>query len=139
MTQSNPYLNFNGNCREAMNFYKECLGGELMLMAVKDTPAGAGCPAGTEDQIMHSSLTNNGFVIMGTDMTGPEGLNQGNNFSMCVNCSSEEELNRVFNAITAGGTVIEPLKLQFWGGIFGYAADKFGIRWMFNYNKNGQS
>jgi PhnB protein len=138
MTEINPYLNFNGSCREAMNFYKECLGGELTLMAVKDTPAGAACQAGTENQIMHSSLVNDGFTIMATDMTGPEGLQQGNNFSLTVNCSSEEELNRVFDTLLAGGTVIEPLKLQFWGGIFGFGADKFGIRWMFNYTKNEQ-
>lgn len=139
MTQINPYLNFNGNCREAMGFYKECLGGELTLMAVKDTPAGAACPAGTENQIMHSSLVNEGFTIMATDMTGPEGLLPGNNFSLTVNCSSEEELNQAFNALLAGGTIMEPLKQQFWGGIFGFGADRFGIRWMFNYQKDANN
>ena len=136
MTQINAYLNFNGNCREAMNFYKECLGGELTLIAVKDMPAGTACPEGTENQIMHSSLVGDRFTIMGTDMVGPEGLQQGNNFSLSVNCSSEEEINRLFNAVTSGGKVFEPVKMQSWGALFGYGADKFGSRWMFHYDKN---
>lgn len=136
--QVNAYINFNGNCLEAMSFYKDCLGGELQVIKVKDTPAGASCPGGTEDQVMHSSLINKGFVIMATDMVDPGGFKPGNNFSLSVNCTSEEELNRTFNAIMEGGNIVEPIKLQFWGDLFGYGSDKFGTRWMFNYTKTPQ-
>jgi PhnB protein len=132
MAKMNPYLNFNGQCREAMNFYKECFGGELNLVAVKDTPMAERCPAGSEDQIMHSSLTNNDMVIMGTDMTPPDGLKTGNNFALSLNCASEEETHALFNKISAGGKVIEPVKPQFWGALFGMTIDRFGIPWMIN-------
>ena len=102
MTQINAYISFNGNCREAMNFYKDCLGGELNLMQVKDTPAAAACPAGTEDQIMHSSLTKNEMVLFATDMVGQEAFRQGNNMALCVNCSNEEEINDFFKKLALG-------------------------------------
>ncbi|MGZ3860965.1 MAG: VOC family protein [Flavisolibacter sp.] len=135
MTAINAYVTFNGNCREAMSFYQECLGGDLQMMALKDTPAGAGCPAGMENQIMHATLTKDGTILMGSDMVNQEGLHPGNNFSLAVNCSSEKEIHDAFNRIAAGGQVIDPLKEQFWGGIFGVIKDKFGIRWMFNFQK----
>lgn len=136
MSQVNPYINFNGNCREAMSFYKECIGGELTLQAIKDTPFAAQCPAGTENQIMHSTLINGEFVIMASDMIGPEGFHQGNNLSLCVNCTSEEEIHAYFEKLSQGGSIIDPLKEQFWGAKFGVLNDKFGIRWLFNYDKN---
>ena len=136
MAQTVPYLNFNGNCREAMNFYKQCFGGELMLQAVADTPFEAQCPDGMKNQIMHASLTNNGFALMASDMVGPEGFTKGTNFSVSVNCDSEEEINSFYEAVSSGGTVIDPLKKQFWGALFGVVTDKFGIRWMFNYDLN---
>ena len=136
MTQINAYISFNGNCRQAMNFYKDCLGGELNLMQVKDTPAAATCPAGTEDHIMHSSLTKNGMVLFATDMVDQEAFQQGNNMALCVNCSSEEEINDFFKKLAEGGKITCPLGVQFWGATFGSLIDKFGIAWMFNYDKN---
>jgi PhnB protein len=135
MAQLNPYINFNGNCRTALSFYKECFGGELTLQAVGETPAATQCPAGTHDQIMHAMLLANGVVIMGSDMTGPDGLTPGNNILLTLNCNSEEEINSLFNKLSEDGKVLQPLKTEFWGGIFGYLKDKFGIGWMFNYQK----
>jgi PhnB protein len=76
---------------------------------------------------------------MASDMNGPEGLHQGNNMALCVNCTSAEEINSYFDNLCEGGKVMEPLKEQFWGATFGALTDKFGIRWMFNYDKNHQS
>ena len=135
----NAYLNFNGNCAEAMTFYKKCLGGELNIMTIKDTPAGAACPAGTENQVMHAQLTTEGGVIMASDMVTPGGFQHGNNFSLSVDCSSEEELHQQFNAVMEKGTVIEAPKMQFWGDLFGYGADRFGTRWMFTYSPSKNS
>jgi PhnB protein len=136
MTQINAYLNFNGNCREAMGFYQECLGGELNLQAVEGTPMESQCPAALKHHILHSSLTKNGLLLMGSDMTGPEGYIKGNTMSLSLNCSSEEEINTFFTNLSAGGQVIHPLVEQFWGAIFGVLTDKYGVRWMFNYDKN---
>ena len=137
MTQIHAYINFPGNCREAMSFYRDCLGGELTLQAIKDTPMAAECKEGTENDIMHSTLQKDGLLLMASDMIGPEGLHQGNNMSLCVNCSSEEEIRTFFQNLSAGGTVIDPLKQQFWGALFGVLTDKFGIRWLFNYDSKG--
>lgn len=137
ITQINPYISFNGKCREAMTFYKDCLGGELTMQRLGDSPMP--CPKGTEDQIMHSSLTRNGTVLlMATDMTGNDGFHKGNNISLSLNCSSEEEIKTFFSKLSEGGTVLDTLKDQFWGAIFGMLTDRFGIVWMLNYNKNPQ-
>ena len=135
MTQIHAYLNFNGNCRDAMQFYKECLGGELLLQPIKDTPMEAQCPAGKENDIMHASLTGDGFLLMASDMIGPQGYQPGNNFSLSINCQSEEQLRTLFNKLSDGGQVFMPVSEQFWGAIFGALSDKFGTRWMLNHDK----
>jgi PhnB protein len=136
MTTINAYLNFNGKCREAMTFYKECIGGELTLMPVEGSPAEAQCPPAMKHHIMHSSLVKDGMVVMATDMSPQEGYVVGNNFALSVNCSSEEELNRFFSKLSEGGKVIDPVKKQFWGALFGVLIDKYSICWMFNYDMN---
>ena len=95
----------------------------------------AGCPGAMKHQILHGSLTKNGLILMGSDMAGTEGLIQGNNISLSLSCSSEKEINQFFSALSAEGKVIEPLKLQFWGAMFGVLTDKFGIRWMLTYDE----
>jgi PhnB protein len=135
MTQINAYLNFNGNCREALSFYKDSLGGELSLQTVEGSPMEAGCPGAMKHQILHGSLTKNGLILMGSDMVGTEGLIQGNNISLSLSCSSEKEINQFFSSLSVGGKIIEPLKLQFWGAMFGVLTDKFGIRWMLTYDE----
>ena len=135
MTQINAYLSFNGNCRDAMTFYKDCLGGELMLQTVEGSPIEAQCPAGLKHQILHSSLTKNALILMGSDMVGPGGLKKGNNISLSLSCSSEEETNNYFSNLADGGRIVEDLKLQFWGAMFGVLTDKFGITWMLTCHK----
>lgn len=135
MTQINAYVGFNGQCREAMTFYKECFGGELMMQPVEGSPMEAQCAATMKNQILHASLTKDGLLLMGSDMTSPAGYTRGNNIALSLNCSSEEEINSFFSALAAGGQIIDPLKPQFWGAIFGVLTDRFGITWMFNYEK----
>ena len=138
-TQINAYVGFNGKCREAMTFYKECLGGELALTTVAESTIAAQCPSAMQDNILHSSLTKNGtLLLMASDMTDHDGFHQGNNISLSLNCSSEEEINTFFSRLSEGGKIIDPLKVQFWGALFGVFKDRFGIRWMLNYDKNQQ-
>jgi PhnB protein len=137
MTQINAYLGFNGACAEAMTFYQECLGGELTLQKFEDTPMGSQCPEGMKNQIMHASLTKNGLILMATDMNAPgEEFIKGNNIALSLSCSSEPEINDFFKKLSNGGKIVDPLKIQFWGALFGVLKDKFGIIWMLNYDKS---
>ncbi len=136
MSQLTPYLNFNGNCREALTFYQECLGGELSLQTVEGSPVEDQCPPGIKDQVLHGFLQQEGFLLMGSDMQGPGGYVPGNTVSLCVACHSEAEINARFAALSAGGTILDPLGVKFWGDTFGVLTDKFGVRWMLNYDKN---
>src|SRR6267378_2537439 len=103
MTQINSYLTFSGNCRDAMTFYKECLGGELTLQTVGESPTAEQMPPEMKQSIMHSTLTNGGIVLMGSDMVGKDGLIRGNAISLLLNCSSEEEIKDYYAKLSEGG------------------------------------
>ena len=134
MTQINTYLNFDGITREAMTFYQQCLGGELIMQKVAESPMAAQMPSEMGAKILHSSLTKDGLLLMASDMLGRSTVN-GNNVMLCINCSSEEEINSFFNNLAVGGKIKDPLQQSFWGATFGKLTDKFGIHWMFNYSK----
>ncbi len=136
-TTINPYIGFNGQCRQAMTFYQECLGGgELNFMPVEGSPIEAQCPPAMRTHIMHSTLTKGPLVIMATDMVGPGGYVKGNMIAISVNCSSEQEINDLYGKFGQGGEIIDPLSVKFWGGMFGVLNDKYGVTWMFNYSKD---
>lgn len=135
MTHINAYLNFDGNCREAMNYYKDCLGGELALQTVEGSPIEAQCPSGIKHHILHASLMKDGLVLMGSDMQGPEGFVKGNSIALSLNCSSDEEINTFFKNLSEGGKIVHNLNQSFWGATFGVVTDKFEVRWMLNYDK----
>ena len=135
MTQINAYLNFNGKCREAMTFYQQCLGGELVMQKISESPMAARVPSELGAKILHSSLTKDKIVLMASDMMG-NNVKSGNSISLCLNCSSDEEINSFFNNLSTDGNVVEPLHQSFWGATFGSLTDKFGVSWIFNYSKN---
>ena len=139
MKQINVYLGLNGKCREAMTFYKECLGGgELNLQTVGESPVADQMPPNfSKGQILYSTLVKDGVTIMGSDMNRGKSVN-GNTVGICVNCSSAEEIQTMFTKLSKGGTIDDPLKEQFWGDTFGTLTDKYGKPWMFNYTKNQQ-
>jgi len=136
MPQLIPYLNFNGNCREAITFYQTCLGGELSIQTIGESPVGLQCSANIQDHIVHSSLIKDELTLLASDMPIPGGYQHGNNFSLHVNCSSEEEINTHFQKFATNGKIILPIRQEFWGALFGVLEDKFGIRWQFHYDKN---
>lgn len=133
MIDLSPYLTFKGNCTEAMNFYKNCLGGELTLMTFKDSPMAGNAPAGKENEIVHSSLKTEKFTIMATDMSGPDGVKEGTNIELCFNCSSLDEMNGIYKKLSEGGSgKKEPF--EFFAGTLANFTDKYGIRWLLYYD-----
>ncbi len=136
MTQINAYLTFGGNCREAMNFYKDCLGGELTLQTIGESPLADKIPAIMKECILHASLVNGNLVLMGSDMVGENGLTKGNAVSMVINCSSEDEIQIFFEKLSAGGNTDHVLEQSFWGATFGDLTDKYGNHWLLNFEKN---
>lgn len=142
MTAVNPYLNFNGNTEEAFNFYKSVFGGEFAaLMRFKDNAECGQIAESDKERIMHVALPiGNGNVLMGTDSLESLGqkLTLGNNFYICLSPESKEEAERLFNGLSAGGKIEMPLQDMFWGAYYGSFADKFGVQWMLNYEKNRQ-
>jgi PhnB protein len=135
MTYINTYLTFNGNCREAMNFYQECLGGELFFQTVGESPMADKMPSKMKESILHSTLTSGDVRIQASDM-GNDGLIKGNNVSLMLNCSSENEIRITYEKLTSGGNATHPLEDTFWGSLFGGLTDKFEIRWILHFPKN---
>lgn len=133
----NAYIGFNGKCREAMTFYQSCLGGELDLREVAGSPMEQHWPSAPEGAIYHSMLSSNGMVIMGSDMSGPD-AHAGTSIALAISCDTEQQTYDVFEKLSAGGKIQDPLKEQFWGAIFGALEDKYGLRWMFNFYKQQQ-
>jgi PhnB protein len=138
MTQINSYLTFNGNCREAMTFYANCLGGELSLQTIGESPLADKMPAKMKDCILHSTLTNGALLIMASDMVGEKGLVKGTAISLMLNCSSEEEIKDYYSKLSEGGEPTHPLEISFWGALFGDLTDKYGNQWLLHFDKNQQ-
>ena len=137
MKQMHVYLNFDGNAEEAFNFYKSVFGGEFSnVQKFKDMPGSEKMPAEDANKIMHIALPlSSGYTLMASDTIksmGPE-LKVGNNVYINLSPDSEEEADRLFNGLSAGGKVETALQKTFWGAYFGSFADKYGVQWMINY------
>jgi len=135
MTQINTYLTFAGNCRVAMQFYKDCLGGELMLQTIGESPLAAKMPVQMKDCILHASLTKDALVLLASDMVAQAGLQKGNAVSLMLDCSSEDEIKNCFEKLSAGGKIDHTIELSFWGALFGDLTDKYGNHWLLHFDK----
>lgn len=136
MSAINVYLTFSGNCREAMNFYKDCLGGELSLQTIGESPMADKMPAQMKDCILHAILTKGDLVLMASDMVSEKGLQKGNTVSLMLDCNSEEEINRCYKMLSEEGEPTHPLEISFWGAYFGDLTDKYGNHWLLHFDKN---
>jgi PhnB protein len=133
MKSTNTYLNFDGNCREAMEFYSKCLGAELNIMPFSSAPFEA--PFEARDRIVHSRLTRGHFLLMASDTMPGMPYIPGNNFSISIECDSQDETKSLFSALGEAGKITMPLQDTFWGAYFGSCTDKYGVQWMFNCNE----
>ena len=134
--QINSYLTFNGNCREAMTFYRDCLDGELDLQSIGESPMADKLPAQMKQSILHATLTKGDMVIMASDMVGEKGLIKGNSVSLMLNCSSEDEIKTLYAQLSRGGEATHPLEDTFWNALFGDLTDKFGNQWLLHFDRN---
>lgn len=135
MAQLQTYLAFNGNCREAMTFYNEAIGGELKIMTMGESPMGDQVPPEAKNNVMHATVIKDDFLMMAADSMSDNPVNFGSSISLSVACKSEDEVNHLFEKLSVGGTITMPLQDTFWGARFGMIIDKFGIPWMFNFEK----
>jgi len=125
------YVTFAGNCEEALNFYKEVLNGEILQIS----HMGDGqmqVPEILKDKVMHARLKIGENVLYMSDTFDPASIKQGNNVSLSLQIEDTTKLEKLFNDLSAGGTVKMPLEDTFWGARFGMLTDKFGIHWMLN-------
>jgi PhnB protein len=139
MALINPHINFNGNAEEAFNFYKSVFGGEFAkIMRFKDL-ASAEYPVAEKEQnkIMHIALPiGKSSILMANDV--PESMgrtNENENRSkIVISAESKEEADKLFNGLSAGGTVEFPISDSPWGSYFGMFRDKYGIEWMVDFD-----
>jgi PhnB protein len=121
-----------------MTFYHECLGGKLELQEVAGSPMEADWK-GEKDQIVHAELTLEGaLLLMGSDMVDQIGYLKGTDIALAIGCSSEAEIQKLFERLSGGGKILTPLKDQFWDAMFGSCQDRFGLKWMLNYDKQNK-
>jgi PhnB protein len=129
----NPYITLDGKARQALEFYRDVLGGELTLSTFAEN--GMGDDPAVADQIMHGQLeTPSGYTLMVSD--SPPGAaaqqNSGIQISLSGDASADDELSGYYDKLAAAGTVVEPLVTAPWGDRFGMVTDQFGILWMVN-------
>ena len=126
----NPYISFDGNARDAMQFYEQVFGGDLRLSTFGDF-GDPDAPGG--DKIMHGQLeTSSGFTIMGADTPPGQEYDAGNNFAVSLSGEDDGELRGYWDRLSEGGNVTVPLEKQMWGDEFGMCVDRFGTPWMVN-------
>ncbi len=134
MKQITPYLFFDGNCREVMNFYKKVLGGELSIMTVGESPMGEKMP-NSKDRILHAAIMKgNTVMLMASDTMIPGQTAEMGEGNYCtIICDSKEEIDLLFSKLSEGGKVSMPLEEAFFGW-FGSLTDKFGTKWMLEFD-----
>lgn len=140
MALINVHLNYNGNAEEAFTFYKSVFGGEFTkITRLKDLES-PDFPVDEKDanKIMHIALPIGNNTLMANDVPSFMGLvnEQENRSKIAVSAESREEADKLFNGLSAGGTVEMPIQDSPWGSYFGMFRDKYGIEWMIDFDAN---
>jgi PhnB protein len=131
----NPYLGFDGNARDAMEFYRSVFGGELNVSTFGESgmPDGPGA-----DKVMHAQLeTPAGFTLMASDTPPGMGYTAPNGTISVSLSGNDQDLRGYWEKLSDGGTVTMPLEKQMWGDEFGMCTDRYGIPWMVNIGQSG--
>jgi len=131
----NPYITFDGNAREAMEFYQSVFGGKLEVHTFKEYHASS--DPSDDDKVMHSMLTcDNGIMFMGADVPKVMAFDAGKRISVTLSGDDNDTLSGYYEKLSAGGTGVMPLNVADWGDKFGMFTDKFGVSWMVNISLN---
>jgi PhnB protein len=137
MTTLTPYLLFDGNCHQAMEFYRTCFGGQLAVMKVKDSPARDHMPVDQFEKIINAQLTSGHIEISASDWLRADRKRvPGNTVCLYLSGGKPADLKNLFEKLSQGGCVTDPLTEQFFG-TYGALNDRFGVRWMFHAAANG--
>lgn len=131
MSQIITYLTFNGNCREAMEFYRQCLGGELNFQLLEESPLADNLPKPFNHFVLQATLKQKEFILMASDMTDAEIL-KGNSVSILLNCENRNKLKTYYQNLALGGRQTQPLQETGYGDLFGGLTDKYGNHWLFH-------
>ena len=131
-----PYLIFDGDCKKAMEFYQQCLGGELFTMPWDQAP-GEGPPA-DPDRLIHAALTNGQMLLMASDGQPGEAVKQGDSVMLSLGCDSDDEVAALYAKLEDGGTEILAPHDAFWGARFAMLTDRFGHKWMLSHDRSQQ-
>ena len=134
-----PYLNFQGQAEEALSFYHSILGGTIHNIYVRDTPMAGELPPGLQDKIMHGRLVFRSGELAVTDMGRPEQFVGETRTYLLLECSSEQEVLELYQKLSEGGEGVHVPERTFWGAMYGDCWDRYGIRWMFNYQLSAPS
>jgi PhnB protein len=126
-----PYLFFHGRCEEALNFYKDCLRGEIVgINRFAGSPMESQVEANFKDKVMHASFVAGDVKFMASDGQPGSEPDGEDDVALCLATNDAAEAERVFAALGRGGKVSMPLEEAFWGGKFGSLTDRFGVQWM---------
>jgi PhnB protein len=125
-----PYLFFGGNCREAFVRYQEIFGGELTLLTMKDVPGEEAPPPEVADMIIHAAIVKGDDVLMGSDDPTTDKFGPVQGMMVSYDSADVDDAKRVFDALSAGGTVTQALEPTFFSTAFGMCVDRFGTPWM---------
>jgi PhnB protein len=124
----NAYINFDGNAREAFEFYESIFGGELTITTFGESPHPA--PPEAADRVIHVEYHTDSFVLMGSDTLPGMDFVAGTNFQLVISDEDAAKMVKVFEQLSDGADVTMPMAEQFWGDHMGMLTDKFGTRWM---------
>ena len=128
-----PYLTFNGNAGEALEFYCKALNGEIVFkQTFGESPMES--PESQKDKIMHASFKAGELHFLVSDTMAGQPVSGGSNLSLSLNFEDADELNKTFAALAKGATITMELQDTFWGARFGMLTDKYGFNWMFNHD-----
>jgi PhnB protein len=135
MMKLNPYLTFDGKCKEAFKFYEKVLGGKILaMMTHADMPSDRPSAPDNRDMILHARMAIGDTLLMGSDAPAAR-LQKMQGFSVTLGIDNPAEAERVYNALAEGGSVQMPLAETFWAKKFGMVTDRFGTPWMINCEK----
>lgn len=130
--QLNPILSFNGQCKEAFEFYQQCLAGNIQtMMTWGESPMADQVSSEMRDKIIHATLTVGDSALMGSD-SPPDRYEEPRGFSVAIQINEPADAERIFRTLSENGTVTMPLEQTFWAARFGMVVDRFGIPWMVN-------